>query len=303
MKYLASTVFHFTGICLAGAMLSACVSLTPDQVFPLGSTLSADPSLVADLDAPLESTIRTAKSGEVILSQSVQNASVMILENTVTPVGDVSLAVQARSVELTEGLAFYPAISVGKETALVACSFDRPAEWVPRLNPGAKGKGKVCFELEKIAGKIDLSHVEQELGGHSSSVFFFVSESIGVADPSGPYQKLFRWDPQLTYEVSEPARFRTAAPTDSEKSGTPNIALRFIATEDGGQIEPVYLSGNQPSDIHADPIVIQAGKGFPMKVKYNGAEIEILALKEGVLAYRVLSGFATDSAYIMDLPG
>ncbi|KCZ90027.1 hypothetical protein [Hyphomonas johnsonii] len=302
MAHLISTAFRFTGTFLAGAMLSACISLTPDQVYPLGSTLSADPSLVANLDAPLESTIRTAKSGEIILKQSVQNTSVMILENTVTPVGDVSLAVQARSVELTEGLAFYPAISFGKENALVACSFDRPAVWTPRLNPGASGQGKVCFELEKIAGKIDFSQVGQGLGGRSSSVFFFVSDRLGFAEPSGPYEKLFRWDPQLTYEVSEPARFRTMTPTESAKSRTPNIALRFISTEAGGQIKPVYLAGDQPVGVQADPIVIGADQDFPIKIRYDGADIEILALKEGVLAYRVLSGFTTGATYILDLP-
>ncbi|KDA04499.1 hypothetical protein [Hyphomonas oceanitis] len=302
MTYPISNAFHFIGLCLAGAVLSACVSLTPDQVYPLGATQSVDPSLIADLDAPLESTIRTAKSGEVILRQLVQSVAVMVLENTVTPTGDVSLAVQARSVELTEGLTFYPAVSVGKENALVACSFDRPAEWTPRLNPGAKGSGKVCFVLEKIAGKIDLSKVAQDLGARSSSVFFFVSDNIGVSAASGPYQKLFRWDPQLTYEVSEPARFRAIESTVSEKSGMPNIALRFLSTEDGAQIKPVYLSGDQPVPIQADPVVIKADQAFPTRIKYDGAEIEILALKEGVLAYRILSGFATGAAFVMDLP-
>ncbi len=291
----------FAGVLLGGTMLAGCVSLTPDHVYPLGATQAIDASLIADLEAPLEATIKTAKSGDIVLQQSVGNASVYVLENSVVPEGDVSLAVQARSVELTEGLKFYPALNVGKETALVACSFDRPAEWVPRLNPGAKGTGKVCFELEKIEGEIDLDNVEENLGDRSSTTFFFVSDTVGVGDQSGPYQKLFRWDQHMTYEVTEPARFKAAEAEGT--SGAPDLALRFIATDEGGQLEPVYMSGNQPAETQNDPVMIKAEQEFPVTLEYDGASIEVLALTDGVLAYRILSGFVSGEAYVMDLPG
>lgn len=292
-----------TAALLATLQLAACVSLTPDYVYPLGvhQTVAAD--YVADPAAPLEDTIRTAKSGDIVLMQQLRNSSVFELENSVEPAGDVSLAVQARSVDLKQGLTFYPALNVGKESALVLCSFERPAVWVPRLNPGAKGEGKVCFKIEAVADDVDLDAAEPDLDVLSSSTFFFVSDNFGLIDKAGSYQKLFRWDQHMSYQVSSPARFRRQNVGEAAPVAGPQAALRFIADGAGGQLEPVYVTGNQPMGMEKKPVLIPAGQKFPVTLEFDGARIEVLALKDGVLAYRVLSGFSTNSVIIMDLPG
>jgi hypothetical protein len=76
----------------------------------------------------------------------------------------------------------------------------------------------------------------------------------------------------------------------------------IAVTAEGAQLEPIYLAGNQPMPVKEQPIVIKADQVFPAKIEHDGAEIELLALKDGVLAYRVLSGFATDTTFLMDLP-
>jgi hypothetical protein len=291
---------------LAGLMLSAvlsgCVSLTPDSVYPIGTKQGVDAALLADPGAPLEATIRTAKSGDIILQQAVRNAGAYVLENSVVPDGDVSLAVQARTVDLKAGLKFFPAINVGSETALVLCSFDRPAVWSPRLNPNAKGTGRVCFRFEELKTPADDVDAALGSGVRSSSVFFFVSDGIGLSQTTTAFRKIERWDPQLTYKVTEPARFRPLPQGDADTEGAPLVALRFVVTAEGAQLEPIYLAGNQPMPVKEQPIVIKADQVFPAKIEHDGAEIELLALKDGVLAYRVLSGFATDSTFLMDLP-
>lgn len=290
------------GIFLATA-LSGCVSLTPDAVYPLGATRDVDAALLADPGAPLESTIRTAKSGDIILQQSVRNAGAFVLENSVVPDGDVSLAVQARTVNLKQGLRFFPAINIGSETAFVLCSFERPATWTPRLNPGAKGSGRVCFRMETLKTALDPVDTSEHSGVRSSSEFFFVSDGFGLTDQVTAFRKIERWDPQLTYKVTEPARFRPLAADDVGVAGAPVVALRFVVTAESAQLEPVYLAGNQPMSVREKPIVIKADQDFPSTVEYDGAKVEILALKDGVLAYRVLKGFATDGSFLMDLPG
>lgn len=284
------------------AILSACVSLTPDSVYPLGSKYDVDAALLVDPAAPLETTIRTAKSGDVILQQSVRNARAYALENTVVADGDVSLAVQARTVDLQAGLKFFPAINVGSETALVMCSFDRPAVWTPRLNPGAKGSGRVCFRMEDLEPPVDPATVSLGDGIRSSSVFFFVSDGFGLTESTTAYRMIARWDPQLTYKVTEPARFRPLSAEDANTDGAPSLALRFVVTAEGAQIEPIYLAGNQPIPLEEKPIAIKAVDVFPKTIEYDGATIELMALKDGVLAYRLLSGFSTEGAFLMDLP-
>jgi hypothetical protein len=291
----------FAAVALSAA-LSACVNLTPDSVYPLGTKISVDAALLADADAPIESTIRTAKSGDVILQQSVRNSRVFVLENSVVPDGDVSLAVQARTVDLQAGLKFFPAINLGSETALVLCSFERPSVWTPRLNPGAKGSGRVCFRMEDLKAPIDPAKVSLGDSVRSSSVFFFVTDGFGLMESTTAYRMIARWDPQLTYKVTEPARFRPLPVEDASADGAPNLALRFVVTAEGARLEPVYLAGNQPMPMKDAPITIKADEVFPKQITFDGATIELMALKDGVLAYRLLSGFSTEGAFLMDLP-
>lgn len=289
-------------IAISSVALTGCISLTPDSVYPLGSTQSIDPSFLAAADAPVETTIKTVKAGEILLQQAVSNTVELVLENDVVADGDIDLAVAKRSIDLNAGDRFYPALNVGSETALVACSYDQVAEWIPRLNPGAAGNVPICFRLKTYEDKVNLDTVTEDLDDAESSVFFFVTgQSFGLNGTANSYQKLVRWDQQLTYRVTEPARFALAEPAADDAATQPAVALRFVQTSDTAQLEPVYVIDGQPADLSSEPIVIAPDETFPQTVRHDGAEIELLALNDGVLAYRIMSGFSDDSTFVMDL--
>ncbi|MCR9130599.1 MAG: hypothetical protein NXI12_13860 [Alphaproteobacteria bacterium] len=291
----------------AALLVSACVSLTPDQVYPIGFVEPVDPAVLAETNDSAAESVRTASPGEILFQQPVSTLSILRLENDIVTDGDVSLAVQARTVEFTRGMGFYPALSVGSRTELAACSYDRPATWVPRLNPGASAQGKICFilnELDAAPGDEDdqIERAEAALrdGELSSSTFFFVSEGVGMG-VSSQYQRLARWDPQLTYRVVEPARFSIDRSPAADPSA-PSLALRYVDTAQGALIEPVYLINGQPAAINGKGRVISADQTFPTVIEVEGARIEVLALVDRALAYRVLSGLPASNAAVLDLP-
>lgn len=297
-------ILKLGGVALSSLSLSACVNLTPDSVYPLGITLPADSALIADLDASVEDTISTAKSGDIILRQEVQNAVVLTLENDVEPVGDISLAVQKRTLDLNAGETFYAAVNLGQEQALVACSVGRPAIHIPRLNPGAQASGKICLELEPLEGEINIDELSLDEDVYTSDQFFFVVDgAFAITEEANPYQKLTRWDQQFIYTVAPAATLRKIDKTIEGSGDAPSVALRYINSAEGPQLEPVYVTDTQPIETQALAIKIDPDGEFPTIVEYDGAKIELLALNEGVLAYRVLNGFEGEGAYIMDLPG
>lgn len=297
MAFIRLKLLH-AALALTAFSVAGCVNIVPDTVYPVGRVVPLDLALEAPDGSPPD--ILTARPGDMLLQQPVRNLAVLVLDNTVVPDGDVSLAVQARTVELTAGLAFYPALSVGSRNELVACSFERPATWVPRLNPGAAGSGKVCFILETLQdGALATA---TRVGDWTSSTFFFVSDSVGVAPQSGPYQRLFRWDPHLTYSVTEPARFSAARSPDVSDPSAPALGLRYVVGPAGSLIEQVYLVSGQPRATTTTPIRLNPQQRFPVRVSLAGAEIELLALESDVLAYRILSGFPEGASRVMDLP-
>lgn len=290
-------------VAVAGLMLAGCVP-TPDLVYPLGKSVPIDARFVADVSAPVAETVKTAKSGEILFTQGFSSANILVLENTVEPTTDVSMQVSKRTVDLSAGMKFYSAINIGMTDAIVACSFERPMFIVPRLNPGNTGTAKVCFHLETLDQINSLNAIDTGEGSWTSSSFFMVNEDFMLATgPSGPYQRLMSWEPNLfTYETNEPARFRPATADEREEFGSSEIGLRFVSDDKGGELNVVYFSGSQPVDISGDPVAIKASDSFPKTVTIRGAEIELLALTDGVLAYRVLSGFASDLAFVLNLP-
>lgn len=298
----------FAGLGVCAALLSGCVSLTPDQVYPIGRVAPLDMAMVAAPGVPAEATVRTASSGDILFEQPVGTSAVLTLVNDIEADGDVSLAVQARTVSFTRGMTFYPVISVGSRTELAACSFDRPATWTPRLNQSASGQGKICFILEDLGarsgnrggainpGDLDLGDTEL-----TATHFFFVSEGVGLSSNSSPYQQLARWDPQLTYAVVEPARFSVDRATVGA-ANAPSLALRYVVTGSGGLIEPVYVIDGQASPMVGPAYLIDREQVFPVVIDINGARLELLAVVERVLAYRILSGLPANRAAVLDLP-
>lgn len=298
----------FVGLGVCAALLSGCVSLTPDQVYPIGRVAPLDAAMVAAPGVPAEATVRTASSGDILFEQPVGTSAILTLVNDIEADGDVSLAVQARTVSFTRDMTFYPVISVGSRTELAACSFDRPATWTPRLNQSASGQGKICFILEDLGARSGnrggaISPGDLELGDTelTATHFFFVSEGVGLSSNSSPYQQLARWDPQLTYAVVEPARFSVDRATIGA-ANAPSLALRYVGTPSGGLIEPVYIIDGRASQMRAAGYVVGNGQVFPATVTVNGAQLELLAVVDGVLAYRILSGFPANQAAVLDLP-
>lgn len=295
--------FKIAAAALAGFSLTACINLTPDMVYPIGTAIAPDASFIATTDAADADSISTAKSGDILLRQPVQNASVFILENDVESVGNISLAVQERKLDLKKGEIFYGAVNVGQKTALVACSQGRPATHIPRLNPGAQASGKICLEIEPVEGKIDLSTVALDKEVYSSDQFFFVVDgALALTGDAGPFQKLTRWDQQFIYTVKPPAELRRIEGGVPTNKAAPELGLRYIYANGEAQLEPIYVADDLPVETQEETIKIDQTQGFPIMIEHDGAKIELLAITDGVLAYRVLSGFETSTKFVMDLP-
>lgn len=287
---------------IAAVSLGACVNLVPDEVYPLGVVQPIDPALVASVDGPVEETIRTAKSGDLLLQQPVQNIAFLTLENEVEPDGNISLAVQERTLDLTAGDGFYAAVNLGQYPALVACSAGRPAVHIPRLNPGAQASGKICFELEAYDENVDLDSASLDQETYTTDRFFFVTDGVyGLSEAAGTYNKMTRWDQQLIYNVAPAARLVHKGDAEATEDA-PALALRFVVTAEGASLEPVYTTTNQPLPMTKEKIAIDPTASFPRTVEYDGAQIELLALTDDVLAYRILAGFDTANSFVMDLP-
>lgn len=300
---ISKTKLKTGALLLSVSFLGGCVNLTPDIVYPLGAAGPIDASFLVAPDAAVEGTIKTAKSGDVIIAQPVQSAIVYRLSNKVEPVGNISLAVQERKLELNEGDLFYAALNVGQETAKVACSLGRPALTIPRLNPGASASMKICFELEAIEGDIEPDTINKIEDDYSTDRFFYVADGYyGITEQSGPYQKLSRWDPQFIYNVSPAAELVRLEEDTETKSDAPQLALRFVMSQTEASLEPIYLVDDLPVELDDDDIIIDTEAGFPQTIKHDGASIELLALEEGVLAYRIVNGFDRSRNFIMDMP-
>ena len=282
-------------------LATACVNITPDLLYPIGIHTPIETSYVAASEAATAETVRTAKSGEILFRQQVKTATVLVLENSVEPAESIDLSVAKRSVEFEAGQTYYTVVNVGSTTALAACSFDRPFVHTPRLNPGATGNFKVCFIFES-AKKDQIDETIKALPDLTSSRFFMANDNGALGSPSTAFQKLYRWEPGvLTYNTTEPAKFRIA--TEAEAANAPEgppIGLRFTYADGKGQIEKVFLSESLAVEMDADSISVKPEDAFPKTVSLSGADIELLALKDGVLAYRILSGFDADQKFIVD---
>lgn len=289
-------------VLLAGAALAGCV-VSPDMIYPIGRMAPVDPALVAGPDAAPDQAIRTVKSGEILFSQAARNAAIVVLENAVTPATDINMGVAERSIEISPGMRFYAGVNVGSETATVACSFTRPVQITPRLNPGNKGTAKFCFRMDDLPEGAKLDSLPP-LTKLSSSTFFVVTENFNQqSGPSGSFQSMMRWEPNLfTYKTVEPARFRPATDTELTDIATTEIALRYKSTTDGGELEAVYIANGSPQPLESKTVAFAATDRFPRTVHVRGAEVELLALTNGVLAYRLRAGFSPDRAFILDLP-
>jgi len=252
------------------SFLTGCINLTPDLVMPVGQVSAIDRSQLADPNAPVKSTVRTAQSGEM-----------------------------HRELEAKAGQKFYPVVTLGQVRSISACSFDRPILAIPKLAEGNKGYLKMCFQMAELPEKFKVETIDLDGIDWVSSEFFEVVESIGSTSRSS-FQSLSRWEPQKIHKTKEPARFtrQTSVMPTGDQGRT--SALRFIVSPTGPQLETAYMAGTEPRKTTADPVPIDVDKGFPQTLEFAGGNVELLALTDGVLAYRVISS-TPQRRIVMDL--
>ena len=281
------------------SFLTGCINLTPDVVMPVGQVSAIDRSQLADPNAPVKSTVRTAQSGEMLYSQPVNHEFVLVLQNTPEAASDFGNAFQDRELEAKAGQKFYPVVTLGQVRSISACSFDRPILAIPKLAEGNKGYLKMCFQMAELPEKFKVETIDLDGIDWVSSEFFEVVESIGSTNRSS-FQSLSRWEPQKIHKTKEPARFtrQTSVMPTGDQGRT--SALRFIVSPTGPQLETAYMAGTEPRKTTADPVPIDVDKGFPQTLEFAGGNVELLALTDGVLAYRVISS-TPQRRIVMDL--
>ncbi len=294
-------VRRLLGMAAAALALTGCVS-GPYTVYPLGQTSELGAAFKADLAASAEDTIRTAKSGEILFEQPISYARLMVLENTIQPAKNLDNSLQSREVTFNEGDVYFQAIDAADQLNLVACSTHEPVKLTRYLAKDTPTYLKLCFVLEPLSGDVKLNDIKTDRESFSSSQFFFVTAPSSFNDFGAPYQALTYWPIDHILETTEPARFKLLD-ADADASEKPTtVAVRFL--KDGGKysLEPVYSTGQASSVMRHEPVLIDPSETFPKTVKLQEAEIELLALTDDTLAYRILSGFSPDRTYILDLP-
>jgi len=280
--------------------LTGCINLTPDLVMPVGQIGTIDSSLIADPSAPAKSTIKTAQSGEVLYSRPVKHAFELVLENAPAADGKIGNSVQDRKLELKSGQKYFPVVTFGEAPSISACSFDRPLLAIPRLAPGNQGYIKLCFKITDLPEDFKPSTLAFDNIDWVSSEFYAVVEPIGATGRSS-YQSLSRWDPHVSSRTVEPARFRKQAATPVSGREARQSAVRFVMSPTGPQLETAYMAGDEPRKTQKEPVAIDTAKPFPQTVELAGGTIELLALTDGVLAYRIVSAESQDRQIVMDL--
>ena len=281
-------------------LLTGCINLTPDLVMPVGHIGTIDASLIADPRAPQKSTIKTARSGESLYSRPVKHAFELVLENAPQADGKIGNSVQDRKLELKAGQKYYPVITLGEARSISVCSFDRPLLAIPRLAPGNQGYIKLCFKISDLPEDFKPSTLAFDNLDWTASEFYPVVEQIGATGRSS-YQSLSRWDPHVSYRTVEPARFRKQPVSAGSESDARASVVRFVISPTGPQLETAYTAGDAPRKTQKEPVPIDTSKPFPQTFELAGGNIEILALTDGVLAYRIISADTQSRQIVMDL--
>lgn len=281
---------------LAMAALGSCnVPLTSDYIYPMS---------IAAPGEPIGDEIRTAAPGELLFSQRVARAGFLRLENTVVPAERVWTGMVTFFPRMEAGLTLYPALRVGQGGRYVVCSVDAVTTHQGGMGPAANFP--ICLELADSAILVvgpgqPAPDNATAIGGSLWLAEGAASSSGFVYSPGGEFAQ--GWE-GANFKLTEPARLSvtTAQPTDA--NGSPiRIGLRYMSDSAGARLESIYIAGEQHLRLQRDPVQILPGDTYPRIVETGGAAVELLAIRDNVLAYRVRRNFPSDRFVISNLPG
>lgn len=277
-----------TSVLVSALSGGACVNLTPDSVMPVGKINRISSAMVADPNAPIKSTIRTAQSGEMLYSPALEHEFVLVLQDTPEVDGEFGNSFQDRKLEAQPGQKYFPALTFGEVRSIAACSFDSPVLAIPRLAPSNQGYIKMCFEIADLPVDFDVDTLDLDRTDWVSSKLYVVVPPNGLASGTS-FQAMSRWDPHVSYNTVSPVRFTRQRAEAVTGEGARTAGLRFVVSPTGPQLETAFMAGNEPRKTTKDPVEIDAAKGFPQTLEFDSANVEVLALTDGVLAYRIIS--------------
>jgi hypothetical protein len=280
---------------LAG--VTACnIPLTSDAVYPLAVPMMA---------AAATEEIRTAVSGEILLAQPVAHASFLKLENTVVPTERVYQGVVTYTPKMEGGQLFYPAVRVGDVSGMVICSVADVTTYSGGFS-GPRSAFPVCLDMPKdsLTRKAPTTPEPSDAAALGAGLWLkngaAASTGFIYFDLQGSLAKGAE-GPNFT--LAEPARIQPAGTLTEASPTAPKIAIRYLADDKGARLSSVYLVGEQVLTTERKDVPLPAAEKLPQTLTIAGAVVELLAVTDGVLAYRIKQGFPSDTGAIADLPG
>jgi len=272
------------------------VPFTSDTVYPI---------VVTAPEPVYSGSIHTAAPGDIVLAQPLVHAGFLELENTVTPQDRVWQGIWTYHPKMEQGLRLYPAFRIGSTRTTAVCSVDNVTTGESNLG-GTAPPFPVCLDLPDgalfpvRAGATTPANTQPVGGslwlrnGAVAQTGFIYPNLLRGEYASGPQGQMFT--------LSEPARLRVVEP----KPGTPDfqmrLALRYTTDSSGARLETIYLSGTGQLKTTRKDVPLSPAGDLPRTINVSGAAIQILAIKDGVLAYRVVRNFPSDHYVVSNLP-
>lgn len=283
------------GLLLLG--LSGCnVPFTSDTVYPI----------VVTAPAPADSgPIRTAAPGDIVLSQPLVHAGFLELENTVSPQDRVWQGIWTYHPKMEQGLRLYPAFRIGSTRTTAVCSIDNVTTGESNLG-GVAPPFPVCLDVPD--GALFAVRAGAPTPANATSVGGSLWLKNGAVAQTGfIYPNLLRGEyasgPQgQMFTLSEPARLRVVGPKPGTPESEMKLALRYTTDSSGARLETIYLSGTGQLKTTRPDVPLSPTGDLPRTISVSGAAIELLAIKDGVLAYRVVRNFPSDHYVVSNLP-
>lgn len=269
------------------------------------TTDTVDPIVVTAPETVDSERIQTAAPGDIVLSQPLVHAGFLELVNAVSPRDRVWMGIWTYHPKMEQGLGLYPAFRVGSARTSAVCSTDSVTTGESNLG-GVSPLFPVCLDLpdgalfavppgapapanaKPVGGSLWLAN-----GAVAQTGFVYLNLMKGefAKGSQGPM-----------FALSEPARLRVAEPKPGAPDSQIRLALRYTTDSSGARLETIYLSGNEQLKTTRDPVPLSPTGVLPRTIDVSGGAIEILAIKDGVLAYRVVRNFPSDRYVVSDLP-
>jgi hypothetical protein len=227
------------------------------------------------------------------------------LENTVTSADNVGNGLVTWHFEMPSGLRLYPALRTAEGGRHALCSAETVAYATGGLTNENTPRQSICFVLanETIRrAPADAPHpVNATPIGGALWLADDAEATTGFLHFSGGAYA--RGVEAFPFSLEAPARFRVASADDGDAEASAlQVGISYKVLKTGfGQLQAVYITGEQQLALRDAPVAISTSDAFPRVVTIRGASIEVLALQDGVLAYRVRQGFPSDRWAITDL--